>query len=399
MYFLLDELVPDPHGSMAVKRPCFEQDNGIYHVDNMLNHFDDFNYRNFLNVQQHKLLPADAKKAILTFTHMPITSKIRLSPTAKQKIIYDDNTFLVVMTVLETVLTPDKLEQELRRQNIPTSKVVVLCSNVDSHNKELCGVKYFCINFWESYSRHHHKMLENNSIIYPDEFKEQTQRYKKKFLCLNRNVKIHRIWNYYAMINAGVLNDGYTSFHLPKLEPVEYEQVAKHHNVLKRIPKNLHEDYFKALRTKMHPRMLDKIDNHYIINYKSSMKSFYLTSCFSIITESDGIQNFITEKTYKAIMNMHPFFLIGNPDMMLTMRKKGYETFDDLLDINQVTNYNEAMVLWNKIKNQDLEYYKSKVYNEYYDKLVYNQQHYLNRTISWNTIVEQIEKHIHEREI
>lgn len=399
MFFLLDEVVPDPHGSMTLKRPVFEQDGGIYHLDNFLTHFDDFNYRNFINVNQEKLLPSDAIKAVFTFIHMPISVKIRLSNKAKKQILYDDNTYLVIMTVLETVLDPEKLKDEIKKHNIPARKVVVLCSNVAAHNKELCGIKYICVNFWESYSRHHHKMLEGHSIVYPDEFKNTDERYKKKYLCLNRNVKNHRIWNYYAMINAGVLNDGYTSYHLPKLEPQVYYDVSRHHNVLKRIPTELHEDYLKALNTKMHPRVLDKIDSEYIINYKESTKNFYLTSCFSVITESDGLQNFITEKTYKAIMNMHPFFIIGNPDMTLTLKKKGYETFEDLFSIPRVTDYNEAMAFWNKIKSTSFEYYKNKVYNEYYDKLVYNQQHFLNRKISWNTIVKQIETHIHEQQI
>lgn len=399
MYFLLDELIPDPHGSMTLKRPVYEEDRGIYHLDNFLVHFDDFSYKNFINVNQEKLLPKDEIKAVFTFVHMPISNKIRLSHKAKKQLMYDDNTYLVIMSVLETVITPEKLKDEIKKHNIPARKVIVLSSNTDAHGKFLCGIKYICINFWESYSRHHHKMLENNSIVYPDEFKSTDSRYKKKYLCLNRNVKTHRIWNYYAMLNVSVLNDGYTSYHLPKLEPQVYYDVSRHYNALKRIPENLHQDYFKALNSRMHPRVLDKIDNEYIINYKESTKNFYLSSCFSVITESDPIQNFITEKTYKAIMNLHPFFIIGNPDMMLTLRKKGYQTFEDMFQTKRVTNYVEAEDLWTQIKNTSFDDYKNKVYNEYYDKLVYNQQHYLNRTISWNTIVKQIETHIHEQTI
>ena len=184
MYFLLDELIPDPHGGMTLKRPVYEEDRGIYHLDNFLVHFDDFSYKNFINVNQEKLLPKDEIKAVFTFVHMPISNKIRLSHKAKKQLMYDDNTYLVIMSVLETVITPEKLKDEIKKHNIPARKVIVLSSNTDAHNKFLCGIKYICINFWESYSRHHHKMLENNSIVYPDEFKSTDSRYKKKYLCL-----------------------------------------------------------------------------------------------------------------------------------------------------------------------------------------------------------------------
>lgn len=58
---------------------------------------------------------------------------------------------------------------------------------------------------------------------------------------------------------------------------------------------------------------------------------------FSIITESnfssrDSKINFITEKTYKAIFNHHPFVIFGTSGLLDTLRNKGYKTFNDIID-------------------------------------------------------------------
>ena len=189
----------------------------------------------------------------------------------------------------------------------------------------------------------------------------------------------------------------YTSFHLPTVEPFEYNQLARHHNVLKYIPQDLHPEYKKYLQTRMHVRKLDKIDERFVINYNATMKAFYNKCAFSVVTESDHRNCFITEKTYKAIMNMHPFYIVGVPQQQQLMRAKGYETFEDLFPIQYVNDYKTGMQLLTLIEKMDLDVLKTKLAGEYRDKLVYNQHNFLNRKISWNTIVDEIQKATVER--
>lgn len=394
-YFLLDEVVPTPHGSLSLRKPGFKDHGAIYHVDNMLTHYDDFSYSNFLSTTKHKLLPTGVRKYVFTFTHMPLYTDLVLSHTAKLLIRNDPDTFLVIMSPLETTITDVALKETLTKEKIPLNKVIVLCSNIESHQKDLSGVRYIAIEFWESYSRHHHKMLDDISITYPDQY-NPTQ-IKKKFLCLNRNVKPHRIWFYYCLQKSGIIESSYTSFHLPTVEPFEYNQLARHHNVLKYIPQDLHPEYKKYLQTRMHVRKLDKIDERFVINYNATMKAFYNKCAFSVVTESDHRNCFITEKTYKAIMNMHPFYIVGVPQQQQLMRAKGYETFEDLFPIQYVNDYKTGMQLLTLIEKMDLDVLKTKLAGEYRDKLVYNQHNFLNRKISWNTIVDEIQKATVER--
>tara|TARA_R100000734_G_C3284629_1_gene77569 strand:- start:429 stop:872 length:444 start_codon:yes stop_codon:yes gene_type:complete len=141
----------------------------------------------------------------------------------------------------------------------------------------------------------------------------------------------------------------------------------------------------------MYTRKLDILDTLNVINYNDTLKPFYNDSVVSVVTESDSTKNFITEKTYKAIMNLHPFFIVGNPEMHTLLRARGYETFEELFGLTQVTNYRHAMVLWHKLKTTDLQILKKKVKEEYLDKLIHNQNLFLSRTVSWKDIKNNLE--------
>ena len=41
---------------------------------------------------------------------------------------------------------------------------------------------------------------------------------------------------------------------------------------------------------------------------------------------------FPTEKTYRAIANLHPFVIASTPKFLNNLRKKGYETFNTIFD-------------------------------------------------------------------
>ena len=140
----------------------------------------------------------------------------------------------------------------------------------------------------------------------------------------------------------------------------------------------------------MYVRRLDSLDNKHVINYNSSIKKYYNDSVLSVITESDSHKNFITEKTYKAIMNLHPFFIIGNPTQHSLLRTRGYETFEDLFGINAVMNYTQALDLWNNINAMDLNVLKENIKQKYLDKLIHNQKLFLSRVVSWDNIVDTI---------
>jgi len=199
------------------------------------------------------------------------------------------------------------------------------------------------------------------------------------------------------MIRQKVIDKGHVSYHLPNLNNKEYYQVSRSTNTTKRIPPDLEQDFLYALVREMPPRTLDPILRTNIINYKLSSNPFFRDSVVSIITESDASVNFITEKTYKSIVNLHPFFIIGNPDQHSLLRARGYHTFEELFQLERVTNYEEGVSLCNWIQNTEIENLKRTVATQYIDKLIYNQQLFFERQISWKTIEKELIKTANEK--
>lgn len=385
-YFLVDNTPDEPHGYMAITMTA--RDNVAKPLDTMITHYDDFSYRDFYHVNRADLLPKDSIKFIFDFVHLPEFNTPNISGNAKKMLAKDPNVFLVIFSPLEYRISSGELALELDRLHIPKHKVFVLTSNLEAHDKILHGVKYIAINFWESFSRFHHKLLSSTSFRTEQEFDKNIINVNKKFLSLNRNVKPHRIWWMYAMHKAGILDQGYVSYHLPDLE--DYHDITLTPHTLRRIPIELHTDYKFALKQNMYTRKLDKLDEKNLINYKDSIKHFYNNSVLSVVTESESSKNFITEKTFKAIMHLHPFFIVGHPDQHTLLRARGYETFEDLFGVDCVMDYQQGIELCNNIASMDIDVLKQTVAKKYKDKLLHNQQLFLSRKISWNTIVDEL---------
>jgi len=303
----------------------------------------------------------------------------------------------MIFSVLEYHLDVKQLINECKKNSLPLQKIIVVCSNIELHGKSFEGIKFICINFWESYSRFHHQILPEISYATPENFKKDILLARKVFLNFNRNIKPHRIWWYYCMIRQKVIDKGHVSYHLPNLNNKEYYQVSRSTNTTKRIPPDLEQDFLYALVREMPPRTLDPILRTNIINYKLSSNPFFRDSVVSIITESDASVNFITEKTYKSIVNLHPFFIIGNPDQHSLLRARGYHTFEELFQLERVTNYEEGVSLCNWIQNTEIENLKRTVATQYIDKLIYNQQLFFERQISWKTIEKELIKTANEK--
>lgn len=387
--FFLDNLSHGPHSSLTVKKSS-QQD--TWPVDNMLGHFFGFPFDDVYNVKHLSLFKKEDKKYLISFIHMPVVSAPYLSNEAIQALQSDDNFYLVLFSVHEYVITPKDLARNLQKRSIPHNKVVVLCSNLEADNKVLEGVKYLAINFWESYSRVHLKTLPGSTIVSAQVRLDTLDSAKKKFLSLNRNIKPHRIWWYYAVLKTEMVNQSHISFHLPSVNKAEFDGLCKKDWVLKRIPTDLHKDFEKYAVRRMFTKKLDQLSNNYLINYNDSIKSFYLDSVLSVVTESESTKNFITEKTYKAIVNLHPFFIIGNPDQHVLLRARGYHTFEDLFGVDQVMDYSHAVQILENIKAMDLTKLKDDIREKYFDKLLHNQQLFLNRRNNWQTIETAIFK-------
>jgi hypothetical protein len=117
----------------------------------------------------------------------------------------------------------------------------------------------------------------------------------------------------------------------------------------------------------------------------------YRNTSFSIITESDfNIDHYdqpeftpkITEKTYRTIINKHPFICAWYPGMIKKLKSKGYRTFEEY---TANPNYNNIKDLDARIDGivTNIETFherlnRPEVIEKVKADIEYNYQHYLN---------------------
>jgi hypothetical protein len=377
--FFLADIKSYPFGQTALGTETIEQG---FSLENMFGHFDDFTFRNFYNLNRIDKIKVD-KKFIMASINMPLSYKIKLSFDTIQKINNDADTFLVMISILEGEMDYAKILKELSKQRINKEKVIIITSCY-SHLENQFGLKFVYIDYWESFTRYHQRFLPNAT-----DRRAINLDTEKKFLCLNRNQKAHRIWFYFNLYRLKMHKQSHTSYHLPLLDIEQYNTMARSSFVTKYIPSSLYPEYEQFLNKTYEGIVLDKLSAD-PINYNSTIYDYYNDSLFSIVTESSFRFTFLTEKTFKAIVHCHPFFIIGNKQHHWLLRENGYHTFEDFFDIEKVENFDEASSLLSKIKYTDIQDYKNKFGKEFIDKLYSNYENFYNRRISWLAIEKKL---------
>lgn len=104
--------------------------------------------------------------------------------------------------------------------------------------------------------------------------------------------------------------------------------------------------------------------------------TLYEQTSFSVISESELSQSlpvWITEKTWRAILNRHPFMFVGQPHTLKFLRSIGFKTFNEYLpyDYDCIEDFDDRLDLvlknlswlkrnWNKLDfesiNRDIEH-------------------------------------------
>ena len=217
----------------------------------------------------------------------------------------DKPTFLVLQDML-TWESGSRWPSELERiakwaiaKNVDQSKLFVLIWNYDlaEHWNEQNPGMFRCIQFstfqynlWEQYKKSH-TLIVNRFL---------STGHKHNALCLNRVDKPHRrstisYLRRFREVNLSDLHNGRTPYY-PAQSYDEY-------------------DY-------------DNLKNLF------SLQQNYLTSRFSIITESQYAEprGIITEKTFNAIVALHPFVIIGTAGSLKEIQRLGFKTFPEYFD-------------------------------------------------------------------
>lgn len=112
---------------------------------------------------------------------------------------------------------------------------------------------------------------------------------------------------------------------------------------------------YRELIASTYPYVLDYSDPNYVsdLNQYLTDSNLWLNTYFSIISETSVDKNtsFITEKTLKAIIYLHPFIVWGNPNTLLHLKNLGFETFPEFFNEDYDSELNYDIRLNKVIKN------------------------------------------------
>lgn len=177
--------------------------------------------------------------------------------------------------------------------------------------------------------------------------------YQKKFLSFNGQPRRHRILLMGLLSAHDLLSYGHISYNCY----IYNSDTAK-------LPTGL--DYYVSMLdwSQSHPDVVDLLTNNaervsrlesmYLDTSPKTQRSmgglgdtkkeFYEDTYFSVVTETacfagcdskggeTGVGRILSEKTFKAIINRHPFIILGVPKTLELLKELGYKTFSPWID-------------------------------------------------------------------
>ena len=182
----------------------------------------------------------------------------------------------------------------------------------------------------------------------------------KTYLCFNSVIKLHR-----TILNV-LLDDkkGYISYLKRQYKPISHTKSEIDHqtSIDPHIKHLLHRELESA------PKTLDMTLNECINDQFDDDISLYDDTAFSIVTESLYCDKslFITEKTFKPILSMHPFLILSSPGIHTFLENFGYQNYNFLFpEISKIDNepdvYKRSLLIKDVVDNFSIVDYLEKL--------------------------------------
>lgn len=210
----------------------------------------------------------------------------------------------------------------------------------------------------------------------------------KKFLSLNGSLRPHRILAISEMKRRNIIQHGKVSLLGRHGDRYNIDNLYWLDSLLDNKPKNnqIKEFLFKYLQD-WTPLQLDIDTDELTKDDRQQDKMLYLDTYFSFVTETEivSFNLFITEKTFKPIVNLHPFLLMGNKGILQYLRDEGYHTFpamfnesyDDEPDPRKrFTLVMDELDNFSKLPQNQLH----ELYQQCWPSLVHNQKLFLSKS-------------------
>jgi hypothetical protein len=298
-----------------------------------------------------------------------------------------------------------KLIQLKDRYQIEPNRIIVVTNNKHSELFNKHGIRIIHKPYLFGFLVDHYRDLKNTSIehngteiglLSSDEYLSFEK--KKFFLSYNKNTtKTFRVQLLLWLMKTGMIDDSYVSilirnenFNRRELESTQdelYDLIA-YYNRFERMGFNVLDwDY-------------PNHKNDVFSNLKYTTKSHYGETLFNIISETsfENESLNLTEKSFKALANSHPFLIIGDRYSNQYIKELGFEQYDDIIDysFDSVENRDERLNLaFKQIKKiysigRDgmIEWYRNNI-----DKINVNREKFF--TYSFSTMIDNTIKELH----
>jgi len=262
------------------------------------------------------------------------------------------------------------LDKMLEWHNLTTDDVRFVIANYKLKNQK--PFVYFPDD--ELYYRYLH-ILANNFVKEINLTKRD-----KKFTCLIRADKVWRKIYANYLFQLDIIKEGYFSY-------TGYKYETSHTGLddltqWKEYDDTLEQDIL-SFELKV-PYRCDELSNAEHNNHKLINTDFFSNAYFNFVVEThfDNETIFLTEKTFKPILNLQPFIIIGNPGSLQLLKDLGYKTFEDVIkeSYDNEKDHKERMSQLLKI-SYDLcnlsDRHHLRIQHVITDVLLHNQKHFL----------------------
>ena len=222
-----------------------------------------------------------------------------------------------------------------------------------------------------------------SDIVRENDLDKNTYR-EKKFLCFNRSMRPHRYMMAYYSLKMNLLENSTFSFLNQTADIDGIRNFIQRFNPVEDVDESLRlaNDIYKLIPYELDTKHLS--DNERMgFSISNNLKELYTTSYVHLTTETrfeHGLTPFISEKTWRPIINLQPFIMIGNVGTLKFLQDMGFKTFNGYIDesydseFDPVVRFKMIQTEIEKLNNMSLE----ELHNWYYsmtDILLFNQEH------------------------
>ena len=250
-----------------------------------------------------------------------------------------------------------------------------------------------------------------DSVI--DKIRKKEQR-KNKFICLNRVLRGHRqaaVAELWDDRQHGIISSMCVYYGTPGID--EFQSIAGPNHTgqqwIDYVRNNIENDRiirrhfckFEGDLQDRYPQSYSLYETHNLIDKLPIMLEYdgspiinpvpdpntqkFFDSSLNIVTETsgdtaDGVV-FLTEKVYKPMLHFQPFVIVAGPNHILSLKNRGYKTFDNWIDESYDSIQDDQTRLTAAIQSAKQFYMRSKedIAQDLFDMLdtlIHNRNHY-----------------------